>query len=910
MGLDLGGKKGCCLLLDVESGDSVTTCRRWQHRMTAGFSYDLDTVEVWRLLGEATREAMAKVGARPQDVLAVSTTGMRHGSVVVDARGEVLLAAPTLDGRGAVQGLQLAGERGREFHERTGHFPAPLFTASRLLWMAESAPELFGRAHAVLGLSDWLAYRLSGKMVAEPSVASESGLFEVSTRQWADDLIRSLGLPRHLFPEIVSSGTALGPLRKEAAAHLGLQPGIPVVTGGGDAQCGLLGACAVDSGEIGIIAGSTMPMQWVLERGLVDEEARLWTSHHVVPGRWTLESNGGLSGDMIDWLAGVIYSDWADPAAALFAEASQSVVGADVFNASRLRLPLGHLTLSPMMVPDNPSRRQHLSRAVVEVLAFAARRNIEFLQKGAQNGSVQSIRLAGGMSRSSFFAQLLSDVVGVPVEVAQVPECSALGAAICAAVGGGLHRSVVDAAKRFGGQLRGFTPDPARRCAYQSYYDRWLEVGAARQKADELAESDAIQAIMAKAAENTAGSSSKNYALRPNILVTAAMDDEGLAALRQLGEVRYESFRDSLRLLTGEDLVEALAGVQVFITEVDAVDAEVLSKAPDLRVIASCRGNPVNLDIDACIAHGIVVLTTPGRNADSVADLTVSFMLMLARKLPQATQFLYQPGEEGDVGRMGRAFEGLKGNELWHKTIGIVGLGAVGQRVAKRLRPFGVRVVANDPFLSPEKAALFDVESVSLEHLLAQSDFVTLHAAVTDESRALLGPAEIAKMKRGAYLVNTARAALVDQAALVSALRDGRLAGAAVDVFPIEPPGADHPLLQLANVIATPHVGGNTFEVFSHQGAIVGTDLAELLRGGRPRNVANVETLDHFSWTAPRPVPSPEVLERLRQNSRPSVTDLPVDSEETESPVLRIEAPPAAKNHRDLHSFPHDAQPL
>src|SRR5262249_17663637 len=178
-------------------------------------------------------EAMAKVGARPHDVLAVSTTGMRHGSVVMDARGEVLLAAPTRDGRGAMQGFQLAGERGREFHERTGHFPAPLFTASRLLWMAESVPDLFGRAHAVLGLSDWLAYRLSGKIVAEPSVASESGLFEVGARQWADDLIRSLGLPRDLFPEVVSSGTALGPLVKDAAGRLGLVSGAPGGRGGG-----------------------------------------------------------------------------------------------------------------------------------------------------------------------------------------------------------------------------------------------------------------------------------------------------------------------------------------------------------------------------------------------------------------------------------------------------------------------------------------------------------------------------------------------------------------------------------------------------------------------------------------------------------------------------------------------------
>jgi sugar (pentulose or hexulose) kinase/phosphoglycerate dehydrogenase-like enzyme/ribulose-5-phosphate 4-epimerase/fuculose-1-phosphate aldolase/putative sterol carrier protein len=909
MGLDLGGKKGRCLLLDVESGAAVSTYRPWQHRMTAGFGYDLDTVDVWRCFGEAAREAMAKVGARPQDVLALSTTGMRHGSVVVDARGEVLLATPTRDARGAMHGLQLAAERGREFHERTGHFPAPLFTASLLLWMADSAPELFGRAHAVLGLSDWLAYRLSGKMVAEPSVASESGLFEAGARRWADDLIRSLGLPRHLFPEVVSSGTVLGPLGKDAAVDLGLLPGILVVTGGGDTQCGLLGAGVIGSGQIGIIAGSTMPLQLVLQREFIDTEARLWTSHHVVQGRWTLESNGGPSGDMIDWLAGVIYSGWGDPAAALFAEASQSDVGAEgivstlgaeVFNASRLRLPLGHLTLSPMMVADDPSRRRHLSRAVVEGLAFAVRGNLELLQKATQNGSVQSIRLAGGMSKSAFFAQLLSDVLGVPVEAAQVSECSALGAAICAGVGARLYGNVVEGAKRFACGLRSFVPDPSRCAAYQSYYNRWLELRVARQEADELAESNAIEAIMAKAAKNSARAASKTSASRPNILVTAAMDEEGVAALRQLGEVRYESFRENLRLLAGEDLVEALAGVQVFITEVDAVDAEVLSKAPDLRVVASCRGNAVNVDIDACTAHGVLVLTTPARNADSVADLTVSFMLMLARKLPQATQFLYQPGEEGDVGRMGRAFEGLKGHELWHKTIGIVGLGAVGQRVAKRLQPFGARVIANDPLLSPEKMMLLEVESVSLEELLVESDFVTLHAAVTDESRALLGPAEIAKMKREAYLVNTARASLVDQTALISALKEGRLAGAAVDVFPIEPPGLDHPLLQLANVIATPHVGGNTFEVFSHQGAIVATDLAELLRGKRPRHVANRETLEHFGWTAPRPVPPPGVLARLRQNSRPSVTDLPVDSGETLSvakapPVLRSEAPRSAK---------------
>ena len=163
--------------------------------------------------------------------------------------------------------------------------------------MADSAPELLGRAHAVLGLSDWLAYRLSGKMVAEPSVASESGLFEVSARRWADDLIRSLGLPRHLFPEVVSSGTALGPLGKDAAAHLGLQPGIPVVTGGGDAQCGLLGADAVDSGEMGIVAGLTMPMQSVLYRGSLMMRRACGRHTMSFRGAGRLSPMGGLSGE-------------------------------------------------------------------------------------------------------------------------------------------------------------------------------------------------------------------------------------------------------------------------------------------------------------------------------------------------------------------------------------------------------------------------------------------------------------------------------------------------------------------------------------------------------------------------------------------------------------------------------------
>ena len=313
------------------------------------------------------------------------------------------------------------------------------------------------------------------------------------------------------------------------------------------------------------------------------------------------------------------------------------------------------------------------------------------------------------------------------------------------------------------------------------------------------------------------GGASKINAFRPNILVTAAMDEEGLAALRQLGEVRYESFREHLRLLTGEDLVEALAGVQVFITEVDAVDAEVLSKAPDLRVVASCRGNAVNLDIDACTAHGILVLTTPGRNADSVADLTVAFMLMLARKLPQATQFLYQPGEEGDVGRMGRAFEGLKGNELWHKTIGIVGLGcrsARGQassavrRACHRQRSIPFARKGGNPRPRVGLAGTAPCRERFRYPACGRDRRITGAARRSgdceDEAGGVPGQhrARVPGRSSGAHLGAQGRA--------TCGRGGGRISHRTA--------GSDHPLLQLANVIATPHVGGNTFEVFSHQG--------------------------------------------------------------------------------------------
>jgi autoinducer 2 (AI-2) kinase len=416
------------------------------------------------------------------------------------------------------------------------------------------------------------------------------------------------------------------------------------------------------------------------------------------------------------------------------------------------------------------------------------------------------------------------------------------------------------------------TPDEEASRIGQECYATWTTYRSARKSADRAAAAQATGATLRAA---SAGATRAGRLPRPRILASADLDAASVEALAELGELEYASYRDAHRMLKGESLVEALRGFEVFVTEIDLLDGASLAALPDLRAVFSCRGDAVNVDARACSLYGIPVLNAPGRNRDAVADLAVAFLLMLSRKLPDATAYLRANAHEpGDLGTMGRAFGTLRGRELWGRTIGLVGLGAVGRAVAQRLSGFGARLLVSDPFVDDETASRVDAEAVSLDELLAASDLVSLHAAVTDQTRGLLDAAAFARMKAGSALVNTARAALVDEEALASALTQGHLSGAALDVFSVEPPGSDHPLLALPQVIATPHAAGNTFEVSAHQGAIACRELERLVRGERPQHCLNPEVLDSFSWDGPRRSPSAAELASLEGDAGPAVSDL------------------------------------
>ena len=289
-------------------------------------------------------------------------------------------------------------------------------------------------------------------------------------------------------------------------------------------------------------------------------------------------------------------------------------------------------------------------------------------------------------------------------------------------------------------------------------------------------------------------------------LVTAEFTADGQRRLEALGyEVVRAGWGDTGQALGREDYVAAARGARLLVTEIEVVDADVLDRLPDVRVVATARGGPVNVDLQACAARGIPVLSTPGRNADSVADFTIGLLLALVRGIAAADQHLRSTGWSVD-GEL--PYLHFRGPELADRTLGLVGLGAVGARVRQRAaQGFGMRVLFTDPHVEG---------GTGLDELLAASDVVSLHCPRLPETRSLLDARRLALLRPGSYVINTAGGGMVDEDALVQALEQGSLGGAALDVFAREPLPRDSRLLRAPRLLLTPHLAGAADDVVRH----------------------------------------------------------------------------------------------
>ncbi|MFK7989659.1 MAG: NAD(P)-dependent oxidoreductase [Sandaracinaceae bacterium] len=329
------------------------------------------------------------------------------------------------------------------------------------------------------------------------------------------------------------------------------------------------------------------------------------------------------------------------------------------------------------------------------------------------------------------------------------------------------------------------------------------------------------------------------------LLVTAELTPEGLERLRAHADVVYEPWSQTGALWMSEELSERVAAdaIDALVVEVDLVHDEVFEARP-LRFVACCRGEPLNVDDETATEEGVPVLFTPGRNSRSVAELAIAFMLDLARGItPMQRRLSAGDYEPSSVKQLLEERGATPAFELGSATVGLLGFGAVAEETAKRLSGFGPRLIACDPHAPDARLHAHGVERVDLDTLFTASDVLSLHAALTPETRGIVSAERVASMRPGAFLINTARHRLVDADALYDALREGRLGGAGLDVFRAEPPLPNDRFLRLPNVVAMPHLGGATRDVVRHQTEMVVADIERLLRGEVPRHCVNPETL-------------------------------------------------------------------
>jgi D-3-phosphoglycerate dehydrogenase len=321
------------------------------------------------------------------------------------------------------------------------------------------------------------------------------------------------------------------------------------------------------------------------------------------------------------------------------------------------------------------------------------------------------------------------------------------------------------------------------------------------------------------------------------VLVTDSLQEVGIETLRAEGlEV------DVVPTLPPADLARRIgpyAGLVV--RSATRVTAEVIDAATALEVVGRAGVGLDNVDVEAASRRGIVCMNTPGGNTIAAAEHTMALLLAMARQLPQAHGQL-------KGGRWER--ERFLGTEVYGKTLGVVGLGRIGAEVARRAQGFQMQVIAYDPFLTEAVARRLGVELVELDALYRRADFISVHVPLTRETRGLIGAAELETMKPGVRIVNCARGGIVDEAALAAAIRAGRVAGAALDVFEAEPPWGS-PVLDLDAVVVTPHLGASTEEAQTSVAVAIAQQMADLLLRGTVRNAVNAPSVD------------PEVLKEL-----------------------------------------------
>ena len=492
LAVDAGTGSCRAVVVDADGAQVAIAQRDYFHRALPAVegSQVFDTDTNWRLICECVREAVASLDGGAGAIKAVSATSMREGMVLYDGRGREIWACPNADPRAVEEATELV-ESGvaQDIYERSGDWVS-ITAPARFLWIARHEPEIFASIAHLGMLGDWILTRLSGEFVTDPSLGSSSGMFELSQRTWSQRIIELCGLDRTVFPEVTDPGTIIGAVTPVASEQTGLREGTPVVTGGADTQLALLGLGITEPGSFTVVGGSFWQHTVVVDEPLIDPAGRLRTVCHTVPGRWMVEGLGFYCGIVMRWFRDAFCEpevaqaerEGVDAYHVLERNATSVPPGANgVFGTFSNLMQANHwVHASPGFIgfdisDSARSGRAECFRAIEESAAYVSRGHLGIVRE-LIDFPVDEVILTGGAAKGTLWPQIIADALGLPVQIPQVKESTALGAAIYAGVGVEIFNDAVSAAEKISHVERTVQPRPDAVAAYDKLYAQWSEL--------------------------------------------------------------------------------------------------------------------------------------------------------------------------------------------------------------------------------------------------------------------------------------------------------------------------------------------------------------------------------------------------------------------------------------------------
>ncbi|MFT4106072.1 MAG: autoinducer-2 kinase [Lacrimispora sp.] len=492
LAIDAGTGSVRAVLFDRKGNQISCIQEEWDHKEDPRYpgSMDFDWNHNWKLASSCIQRVITSSSISPQEIAAISTTCMREGIILYDREGKEIWACANVDARSDDEVIQLIRqdpELERLLYLESGQSYA-LDALPRLLWVKNKMPDIYERIAYIGMFNDWLCYKLTGLLAVEPSNGSTTGLFDLKSRSWNPDIAKRAGLRDDIFPLVKECGTVLGKTVSACTGDTGLVEGIPVVVGGGDAQLGCIGIGAVDAGQAAVFGGSFWQYEYNTDKPDTDSDCRVRVNCHAIPGIWQYEALAFQPGLVMRW-----YRDsFCLAEKKIGKETGRSAY--DLMNEEAEKIPAGchgmmcafsdvmnfinwkHAAPTFSNFGLDPEKYNHYTfyRAILENTALITKGHLELVEQATGNRPNEII-FAGGASNSPLWAQILSDVLGLPVKVPKVKEATALGAAILAGHGIGMFEDISETARELVAIERHFTPNMENHRIYSSIYSRWRE---------------------------------------------------------------------------------------------------------------------------------------------------------------------------------------------------------------------------------------------------------------------------------------------------------------------------------------------------------------------------------------------------------------------------------------------------